>query len=78
MFRKITESNSLLLPLIFFLPLRVSTRTRACTCAQRHAEARKEDKGNIMLIIFFVLLSKREMHPHNVHLPLPQMQDALI
>jgi hypothetical protein len=39
MFRKITESNSLLLPLIFF--------------PQRHAEARKEDRGEYYVDYLF-------------------------
>jgi hypothetical protein len=69
-------ANNLLLPLIFFLLLRVSVGTRACMSAHGHAEAGKEDKGEDTIDCLFVLLSKREMCPHNAHLLFPQMRDT--
>jgi hypothetical protein len=45
----------------------VPTGTRLC--AEGHVK-------KILLIIFFVQLSKREMRPHNACLHLPQMRDA--
>jgi hypothetical protein len=31
---------------------------------------------NIMLVVFFVQLSKRETHPHNVCLPFTEIRDV--
>jgi hypothetical protein len=56
-------ANSLLLPLIFYLPLRVTVGG--------HAEVGKEDmEEKLLLIVFFVLLTKKETRIVGVHLPL--------
>jgi hypothetical protein len=39
-------------------------------------EGEEDPLENILLIFFFVQLSKRETYPHNACLPLPNMQDT--